>query len=340
MVLILSQTKPFLADDTVRSVSVSVKEPSYHQICLDEKFPTSSSIGAGSTSRESSITTLLAPAEHDEPESVVLIKSELFSTQKMFWSAFTLFEDKTSLNFSALCSIEGHVDIDKLERALRDLGEQHEALRTCFVDHNGMILQRIMKESAIRLEFEWVDGQLLLNPILQRIRQQKFKAKIGELVKLILVSTSPTTHFFDFGASHLCMHGISVRIFLVDLFRHYLRQVPQQPTIQFREYAEVRQAELETGRLDHELDFWKVQYPDFPPLLPILRISRSTLRPKLASFKSATVEANISLDIKHRVTSICRQCRVTPFHFYLSVFRVLIARLSDIDDISVRFSMF
>ncbi|ORY11561.1 hypothetical protein BCR34DRAFT_614592 [Clohesyomyces aquaticus] len=293
------------------------------------------SSGAGVTSESSSLTTLSASADHQEPDSAILTTSALSPTQTMFWSALRVFEDKTSLNFSALCSVEGRVDIDRLQGALWNLAQQHEALRTCFLNRNGILLQGIMKESTLRLEHQWIDNEVLLKEKVGRIRRHIYNAERGELVKLLLVSITPTSHFLLFGASHLCMDGISVRIFLVDLFRHYHRQPPQHPTIQFREYAGARQAEFEAGRLEHELKFWQAQYPDFPPTLPILRISRVTLRPTLKAFKSATVEARIELYTKQRVSSICRRCRVTPFHFYLTVFRVLISRFSDVDDIAI-----
>jgi hybrid polyketide synthase/nonribosomal peptide synthetase ACE1 len=332
---LVPECKLLSADASNPNLSESLEGSSSYNMRTEEQFLAFPSNGAGATSETSSLTTLSASVGHHAPDSAILITSGLSPTQTMFWSAFRLFEDKTSLNFSALCSVDGRVDVDRLTGALWDLGQQHEALRTCFMNLDGVLLQGIRKDNSLRLEHEWVDNPVLLKHKVGRIRQHRYDAERGELVKLLLVSITPTSHFLVFGASHLCMDGISVRIFLVDLFRHYHRQLPRHPTIQFREYAEAKREEFEAGKLDHELRFWQEQYPDFPPPLPILRVSRVTLRPTLECFQNATVEAKISLHTKHRVSSICRQCRATPFHFYLTVFRVLISRLSDIDDFAI-----
>jgi hybrid polyketide synthase/nonribosomal peptide synthetase ACE1 len=131
------------------------------------------------------------------------------------------------------------------------------------------------------------------------------------------------------------MDGVSVRIFLVDLFKQYHGQSLQSSVTQFKDYAQAKQAEFEAGKFEHEFKFWQTQYHDFPPPIPILSVSRVTLRPTLECFRSATVEARIALDTKTRVSSVCRRYRATPFHFHLAVLRVLISRFSDADDVAV-----
>lgn len=300
-----------------------------------EQYTSSSGTNPDTMSDNSSLTSLSASWVQDNHDSAFLVESSLSPEQTMFWSALTIFEDKTSLNMSSICSIEGHVDIDRMKEALWNLGQQHEVLRTCFQNRDGVLVQRIMKDSNLKLEQEWVDDDAMLNQMKEEIKHTKYDAERGELVRVVLASTSPSKHFLLFGASHLCMDGTSARIFHVELFRYYSRQLRQHPTIQFRDYVAERQVEFDAGRFDRQLQFWEKQFPDFSPPLPILRVSKVTLRPTLESFRTGTVRAKISLDIKHRVSDVCRRLRVTPFHFYLAVFRVLISRLSDVDDVSI-----
>lgn len=291
-----------------------------------------------STSRVGAPSKRLLPKkleEYHQMEPLILSTAELSPTQTMFWSALTLFGNKASLNFSALCRVNGHLEIHKLARAAWHLGQQHEALRTCFFNRDGIPSQGIMKESAVKLEHEWIEDLDILEERVESIRQHAFNAERGELVKLLLISNSPASHFVIFGASHLCLDGISARIFLIELFRHYHSQHSLHTPTQYTQYAQTTQVEIDSGRLDHEFDYWKNQYPDFPPVLPTLRVSRITLRPTLETFNSITAKGRISLDTKHRVLSVCRKCRATPFHFYLAVFRVLVWRLSDVEDIAI-----
>jgi hybrid polyketide synthase/nonribosomal peptide synthetase ACE1 len=333
-------------DSLIPKVAEQTTTSSEHGNVDSSKFTTSGVVAFGSQSISSrsdmedpqlNASMPASPIMQDEnygEDSSIRAILPSFPSQTMFWSALTLFEDKTSLNFSALCSIDGQLDVPQMEIAVRDLGQQHEALRTRFLYRDGVLNQTILKESPLKLEHEHATDRNLIEKKMNQVRRHKYNAEQGELVKLVIVSKSPLKHFLLFGASHLCMDGISVRIFITDLFRHYHRQ-PQQATIQFRDYGQAHQALLESGGLNSQFQFWKTQYPDFPPPLPILRVSRVTLRPALSSFKSAAIETSVSLDMKQQIAAVCRQCRVTPFHFYLTVFRVLLSRLSDVSDVSI-----
>ena len=81
--------------------------------------------------------------------------------------------------------------------------------------------------------------------------------------------------------------------------------------------------------------FEKMSFLILPPQLPILRVSHTTSHPLLKSYRNCRVDLRIDLNTKSRLQSICRRCNVTAFHFYLLVFRVLLSRYSDVNDVAI-----
>ncbi|KAI0888665.1 uncharacterized protein GGS22DRAFT_61892 [Annulohypoxylon maeteangense] len=272
-------------------------------------------------------------------EPVVFASMNLSSAQSMFWIVSQLFEDRASLNFAGACRITGPLNFSSLEQAAKTVGQQHEALRTRFAVSNGQVLQEIMGSSIIKLERREIkDDQAMAAAIIQtaeEVQKYHYNLKEGESLRLILLSSSPTHHCLIMGTSHLCMDGLSIQVFLTDLFRHYNKETVSQETFQYRDYVQLQRHALDSGGFEKEFRFWQTQYPNFPPPLPILRVSRARTRPSLTTFDDDRVEIKISFETKSQLQAVCRRCRVTPFHFYLACYRALLSRYADAEDLSI-----
>ncbi|RYP16090.1 hypothetical protein DL766_009227 [Monosporascus sp. MC13-8B] len=270
---------------------------------------------------------------------VVLTSVGLSSNQSMFWFVSQLFENRASLNFVGSCRISGPLNIPGLERATKALGQQHEALRTCFNASNGHVVQGVMEASIIRLEHrEILDDEAMATAIVrtsEEVQKHHYDLDRGETLRLIVLSSSSTRHGLILGTSHLCMDGLSIQILLTDLFRHYNKELGSQDTFQYRDYVQSQKQDLDSGEFEKEFRFWEAQYPEFPPPLPILRVSRAKARPSLTTFNDDKVETRISFGTKSQIQTVCRNCRVTPFHFYLACYRALLSRYADTRDVSI-----
>ncbi|KAI1090155.1 hypothetical protein F5B19DRAFT_334347 [Rostrohypoxylon terebratum] len=273
------------------------------------------------------------------PKPVILTSMNLSSAQSMFWVVSQLFEDRTSLNFAGACRITGPLNLPSLERAAKAVGQRHEALRTRFTSTNGQVLQEIMESSIVKLECREIRDEdamaIAIKQTSEEVQSHQYDLEGGETLRLILLSSSPTHHCLIMGTSHLYMDGLSIQILLTDLFRHYNKEPIVQETFQYHDYVQSQKRSLEAGDFEREFRFWQSQYPDFPPPLPILRVSRARTRPSLTTFSDDRVESRISFETKSQIQAVCRKCRVTPFHFYLACYRVLLSRYADAKDVSI-----
>lgn len=300
--------------------------------------------GNGSMCRSSSLASSRASLDADTPCSEeqrqrqsCLTTFELSYTQRMFWFASKLFGDDTSLNHTALFRLTGPIRFYDLAEALKKVGEDHESLRTLLVTSRERLEQGVMATSTLRLEHSWISDERQAFKTAREVHSRTYSPESGPSLCLCLLSLTPMVHFLILGGTGLVMDGLSSQVFLRDLARHYSGDKDHfhRYTPQYRAFVKAQNQAVVSGDMDKELAFWKAQYPDIPPPLPILRVSEATARPMLTSFAHVKVDARVDFDTKERIKETCRQYRVTPFHFYLSCFRALIARLTDAEDVSI-----
>ncbi|ROW04822.1 hypothetical protein VMCG_04865 [Cytospora schulzeri] len=275
----------------------------------------------------------------DSDETSTLLKSlQLSFSQSMFWFVSAALEDKTSLNHSGSFRLSGNLRPRDLAEAVRAIGRQHEALRTCFLFEDGEPKQGIMETSLLRLEIGRLDDETEVDQTRLALQNHVFDLKRGETMRLVLFSVTEALHFLVIGANGLAMDGMSFQVFMKDLERHYLNVgLSPENTRQFSDYSQKQHDDYISGQYDISLRFWKKKYPDFPPPLPILPISRVVSRPDLAVYENERFDVRISTITRSQIQTTCRQHRATAFHFYLSVFRALLCLYtnSEAEDISI-----
>ncbi|KAI0799427.1 hypothetical protein GGR55DRAFT_668888 [Xylaria sp. FL0064] len=253
----------------------------------------------------------------------------LSKAQSIFWISSAMFGRESHLNFAGACRVTGHVDVNHLELAVKAVGQRHESLRTRFKVYGGHVRQEVMNTSSLKLEYRLGEAEKEVSQAVQELQNHVFNLEKGENLRIVLISLSPTDHFLVLGTSHICMDGVSYEVILLDMFRYYGNSPPLRKTLQYHEFVLAQEHVLASGKFDADFRYWKSQFPDFPPPLPILRVSHSRSRQSLELFNDVKVSTEIGLTTKDQIQAICRTHRTTPFHFYLACFRVLLARYAE-----------
>ncbi|KAG8161403.1 hypothetical protein KVR01_008390 [Diaporthe batatas] len=220
-------------------------------------------------------------------------------SQSLFWFSSEFSKDPRNLNLTATFRLTGDLNLDRLETAVLALGQQHESLRTRFVMKDGRPVQSIMRTPALRLERWPVSSLEVLEAYANEVHSHVYDLEHGRTVRLALASLSSTQHFFIIGVHHLAMDGQSFFPLMKDLLIHYTND-SYGPlfTNQYADFSQSQHEDLASGRFEEDLAFWKAELGSMPPALPLLRT-------------------------------------VTPFHFYLAVFRVLLFRYTGSKHFSV-----
>ncbi|KAI2621838.1 amino acid adenylation domain-containing protein [Hypoxylon sp. NC1633] len=293
--------------------------------------------GSTGTPKSPTLASSLNDVAHDEVVETVIHEEQLKLSfgQEMFWFVWAFLKDKTSLNHTGSFRLTGQLNYENLQYAIMAVGKQQEILRTCFLEREDGLNQIIMKSSKVCLERRRINDEAEVAEVVEELEKHVFDLEGGETMRLILMSLSESVHFLVMGTHSLIMDGWSFQVFLKELQEHYVRPGQYHNTSKFSDYSVRQHMDYSEGNFQRELDFWKAELSPFPLPLPILRLSKLTSRPVLTTYENERADIRIGRGTKDRIHQLCRRCKVTPFHFYLAVFRVLLLRYTGEEDFSV-----
>lgn len=260
-------------------------------------------------------------------------------TQATFWFVLSFLKDKSSLNNTASFQLTGRIRQDDFERALQIIIQRHDILRACFFEREGQAMQGFLPESTTHGEYRTIRTEDEVKPVVQELERHVFDLGRGENLRVVLLTLTPTRHFLVLSSHALVADGMSVQIFLREMQQLFAKTLPPPPA-QYATHAIKQHADYLAGRWADDLGFWRAEYPpdDFPDALPILRLGQVAARPQITSYENERAEMRLGRAVKARVKALCRGAGVTPFHFYLTVFRALLAQFADssgVQDVSI-----
>ncbi|KAL2864310.1 uncharacterized protein BJX67DRAFT_383970 [Aspergillus lucknowensis] len=268
------------------------------------------------------------------------VKSEVISfPQSRFWFLRLLIEDQTTFNVAFYCKVTGNLRIGDLERAVRLVSNRHEALRTCFVaDDNeaDVAYQKILPSSSVRLERKRIKQVEEVAVEYAAMKSVPFDLESGKLMRMILLTVSPTEHYLLFNYHHILMDGVSFQNFLVDLEKAYNRQPLGTSPSQLPEVSRRQRATLENGGMDSAIAYWRSEFPNGEhSVLPLLPMAQVSSRAPMKSFQVHQVQCDIEPQLMARIREKSKAHHSTTFHFYLAVFKAMLLRFADTEDLTI-----
>jgi hybrid polyketide synthase/nonribosomal peptide synthetase ACE1 len=93
--------------------------------------------------------------------------------------------------------------------------------------------------------------------------------------------------------------------------------------------------QISEGKMQRELDFWTAEYPDFPPVLPLLPMSKVRSRQTLKAYHLNKVYMRLPVPLAEKVKATARSVKATSFHCYLAVFKTLLHRILEVEDLCI-----
>ena len=295
------------------------------------------------SAKPSTTSALPAPAPAAAVERPVrrFLKSEQISFgQSRFWFLRLLLEDQTTSNVAFYYHVTGNLCVSDMERAIRIVTARHEALRTCFIEDQteaDQAYQKVMASSPLRLEHKKIKSVEDVAAEYTQLKAHVFDLASGEMIRLVLLSLSPSSHYLLINYHHILMDGVSFQIFLSDLEKAYNGQSLGTPPRQFPDFSAAQRQAFENGEMNDELRYWRGVFPagEQPPILPLLPMARTSSRVAMKNFDIHQVGCRLEPGLVARVKSISKAQRSTPFHFYLAVFKAMLFCFTDAQDLTI-----
>ena len=275
-----------------------------------------------------------------QPPRRFLKSAPLSLSQSRFWFLQQLLENQRTHNVAYYYHVKGDLSVSDLERAVRIVSSRHESLRTCFVPDESdpaQGYQKILPSSLVRLERKDIDSMDEVAVEYEKLRTSDIDMASGELLRLVLLTLSPSSHYLLMYHHHIIMDGVSLQVFLAELEKAYNGESLGPPPRQYPEFSVAQRRAFEKGDMRKELDYWRGVFPagEQPPILPLLPMARTSSRIAMTKFDTHQAQWRLEPELAARIKSVAKAQRSTPFHLYLAAFQAMLFSFTNSDDLTI-----
>jgi amino acid adenylation domain-containing protein/thioester reductase-like protein len=263
--------------------------------------------------------------------------------QEQLWFLSQI-QDNTTYNLPLALQISGSLNISVLEQVITEIVRRHEILRTNFQQIEGKNLQVIRPEINISLQvinLEQITAKQQLQNVERLINQETdkiFNLSEDDLFQSTLYQLNQNSYILLLNMHHIISDGWSIGILLQELSTLYGAYLAGNKSplpdlqIQYADYAIWQKEKFTSEIREKQLNYWKQQLADIPPLL---ELPTDKPRPPIQSFRGGIWEFSINSNLSQKIRTLTQQSDATLFMTMLAAFVILLYRCSGQDDILI-----
>ncbi|WP_159882308.1 non-ribosomal peptide synthetase [Paenibacillus puerhi] len=251
------------------------------------------------------------------------------SAQKRIYTLQQFEPDSTAYHIPIAFELRGKIDKEKLEYALFRLVERHASLRTSFELLDGEIVQKRHDHVDFKLQVTAMQDGGIEQAITRFLRV--FSLQQAPLFRAELVE-SPANTYLLLDMHHIVSDGMSVQILMKDFADLFLGRSMEPLRIQYPDYAEWQQQDLQSDNMKAQEQYWIAQ---FQGELPVLNLPYDYERPLVQSFEGNTISLRMDEEATLGVRELAKENGMTVHMVLLSAFYILLSKYSEQEDIIV-----
>lgn len=241
-------------------------------------------------------------------------------------------------NESDTLSLKGHLDFECLKEAVNQVIGRHPAFRTVFSEEgeHQSVDPRITIELAID-DFSALSPskkKQALSALYKTGASTPFDLTRGPLTTVRLVKMAEDEHLLVIYAHHLIFDGWSSNVVFGEIAEVYTALVSGESVKlpkpnAYRDYVEAEMTRMNAPEYQRSLSYWKDKF--IKPLDPLqLPVDRERSRQR--TFDGSTIKSVMPAELCRQVKESAKSEKVTLFVYLLSVYQVLLYRLSEQED--------
>ncbi|ETS29612.1 amino acid adenylation enzyme/thioester reductase family protein [Photorhabdus khanii NC19] len=257
-------------------------------------------------------------------------------SQNRLWMISQLEEGGGAYHIPIIYKITGALDIDLFEEAINFIFKRHDSLRSTFVLNDGVPNVRLLPvDTHVPLVVSDLRNSTLRDEdilrIIDKIINLDFDLSLGPLIRPELLHIDENKYIFILDQHHIITDGWSIAIFLKEMEHVYNKLINKQLIsleplpLQYSDYAVWQRESITEEKLSTQLDYWKEQLVDLPPLLAL---PTDRPRAKQKSSEGEIVSITIDSNTTKKLEQLSQQQGVTLFMMLMSVWGIVLSRLS------------
>ena len=264
--------------------------------------------------------------------------------QQRLWFLDQFEPNSPFYNIPSAVRLQGNLDFDALTRAINEIINRHETLRTTFetVDNEPSQIIHPFAERSFSMIDLTADAEAKREAKVRRMAAREaatpFDLKIGPLLRVTFVKLADNDWVLLLTMHHIISDGWSVGVFvreiaaLYDAFSHG-RPSPLPPLqIQYGDFSIWQQEHIAGAVLEKQVEYWKSKLSGS---LPVLEIPGDFPRPAVQTMVGANEDMLVAKKIIEPFKDLVRRDGATFFMGLLAAFKILLHRYTNLDDILV-----
>lgn len=267
----------------------------------------------------------------------IIYTGRMSAAQSRIYVISSLMNEPTAYSLMIRYDFKGELDIGRLRNALTTTMQHHEGLRTCFFARreDNQPMQGVLSFPVRRFKHVSNATEKEISEELEAARNKLWDIEHGETLSLTALSRNSQTHTLVLGYHHIILDASGMRRFIRDLNTAYNMLSLKHISGTCIEFARREQESQQSGALESNMQYWRQEYSSLPEVLPLLPMSKTTVRPETQQVASVHGSRVIEENTVVAVKQACQTLGITAFQFHLAVVQVLLTQSLGIDDLCI-----
>ena len=255
----------------------------------------------------------------------------LSSAQKRLYVLQRLDPGSAAYNMLSIVPLEKDIDVERLEETFRKLIARHESLRTSFQMVNNQPVQKVHEAGEVTGGWSLVIGESEAGNIVEDFNRS-FDLSQAPILRVGLTRTGKAKFTLVLALHHIITDGTSHGVLTKEFQALYAGEKLPLLRLQYKDYAEWQNSETQQALIKEQEAYWLNMFAED---VQVLNLPADYPRPSIQSFKGSSIEFNLSGKESSTLKVLAKETGATLFINILSVFTLLLSRLSGQEDIVV-----
>ncbi len=265
--------------------------------------------------------------------------------QQRFWFLDQIGHQDVQYNLPLAIGLKGRLDVGSLNRALAEIVQRHEILRTVFAPIDGQPAQVVSGHVPSSI-FHLLDLREIpddfreteVRRIISEQTRQYFDLSLGPLLRPLLLELDSEQYVILVTMHHAITDGGSIEIFCRELLSLYESFSAGRPSplaelpVQYADYAYWQRLSLTDEVLRTQLEYWRRQLAGAPDTL---QLPGDRPRPEIQTYRGAAHPLKIDRGLTDDIKALGLTHGASLFMSLTAVFMTLLYRISEQRDIVV-----
>lgn len=263
--------------------------------------------------------------------------------QQRLWFLYLMDPESVAYNIPVATKLTGKLDIEALKWSINSIIKRHEILRSNFTNINGqpgLSFYPVDAYDLLVIDLSDLSKNKQEKELLRIVRedgQNPFNLFEDKLIRANLLRLNQNEHVLIITMHHIVSDGWSLGLFIKELAQLYegystgttkLTQLP----VQYVDYAAWQHRWLQGAVLEKQLSYWKEKICGS---LPVLELPADYTRGAVQTFNGDKCVIIIPADLTSEIKKLCESEELTLFMLLLSVYKILLYRYTQQNDIIV-----